>query len=65
MEVYVAGEDHWLQLQSLAVPRHGIGAALSGTRLVVPGGGIKQGLGATAHTDALDLSDGLAVCRVG
>jgi len=49
-ELYDSRTDSWQALTPMVTPRHGIGAAILGERLHVPGGAIVEGFGATgAH----------------
>ncbi len=43
--------NHWALVSTMPVPRHGIGAAAIDRRIYIPGGGVQQGFGATAHHD--------------
>jgi hypothetical protein len=46
-EVYDPRTDTWERLAPMPTPRHGIGAAVLGDRIFVPGGAAVQGFGAT------------------
>jgi hypothetical protein len=65
-EVYDAGTDQWEARADMSVPRHGIGAAVVGDRILLPGGGPVQGFGVTAaHTAYLPASSDLPSFRRG
>ena len=53
VESYDFGARVWRSELAMPTPRHGIGAAEAGGRIVVPGGAPVQGFGTTAVTDAL------------
>jgi N-acetylneuraminic acid mutarotase len=53
VEAYDPATDSWEELDPMALPRHGVGAAAFEGRIYVPGGGISQGFGATATVDVL------------
>jgi len=53
VEAYTAGTDTWSTLEPMPTPRHGMGAAVSGDRLYVPGGADTQGFGAVATHEVL------------
>ncbi len=44
-EAYDPQSDSWRQLQPMPTPRHGIGAAVIGNRIFIPGGATQQGGG--------------------
>ena len=46
-EVYDPVREKWLKEKPMPTPRHGMGAALSGGVVYIPGGAIRQGLKAT------------------
>jgi hypothetical protein len=48
----------WRSEPLMANPRHGIGAALIGTRIHIPAGSPIQGFGTTNEHDALELAVG-------
>ena len=50
-EVYDPVADSWFELTPMAVPRHGIGAAVVGNRIIIPGGATISGF---QHTDVAD-----------
>ena len=52
-EAYDAGTNTWAMLEPMPTPRHGMGAAGVGDRLIVPGGATKQGFGAVATVEIL------------
>jgi N-acetylneuraminic acid mutarotase len=47
VEVYDPGSDAWGSLPSMPTPRHGIGAAVIGDEVHIPGGGPVEGFGVT------------------
>jgi N-acetylneuraminic acid mutarotase len=47
VEAYDPAANTWRSLPPMAVPRHGIGAAASGSRIYIPGGAIVEGFGTT------------------
>ena len=50
-EEYDPITDTWASLPDMVVPRHGLGAAVIGDRMYLPGGSIRQGIQAqTTHT---------------
>jgi N-acetylneuraminic acid mutarotase len=51
-EVYDPATDRWEALAPMRTPRHGIGAAVLGERIYVPGGATRQGFGAVAAHEA-------------
>jgi N-acetylneuraminic acid mutarotase len=55
VEVYDPSTDSWQALDPMAAPRHGIGAAVAGSRIYLPGGATVQGFGATAVHQAYDV----------
>lgn len=55
VEMYDPGTAEWKSLDSMAVPRHGIGAAVVGDLIYVPGGATKAGFEATDILDALRI----------
>jgi N-acetylneuraminic acid mutarotase len=57
-EVYDPRTDVWETLTPMATPRHGIGAAVLGDRIFVPGGANVQGFGATAAHEAFTVPFG-------
>ena len=46
-EVYDPAIDRWQSLDPMPEPRHGIFAGVIGNIIYIPGGGTRQGLGAT------------------
>ncbi|NIV33838.1 MAG: hypothetical protein GWN58_31645, partial [Anaerolineae bacterium] len=50
-EVYDPSTGTWFSLTPMPVPRHGIGAAAVGNRLIIPGGGTIAGLRETDFVD--------------
>jgi N-acetylneuraminic acid mutarotase len=52
VEVYDPATDTWEVMEPMALPRHGVGAAVFDGRIYIPGGGVSQGFGATATVDA-------------
>jgi hypothetical protein len=52
-EVYDAAKLMWSAETPMAVPRHGIGAAVIDGRIYIPGGAVLQGFGAVNAHDAL------------
>jgi N-acetylneuraminic acid mutarotase len=55
VEVYDPASDTWSAAPAMRTPRHGTGAASIGGALLVPGGGYRQGFGATDVVEALAL----------
>jgi hypothetical protein len=53
VEVYDPTSDRWSGLPDLPTPRHGLGAAVSGAQIYVPGGATIAGFGASAANEAL------------
>lgn len=50
-EEYDPSSDSWSPLPDMVVPRHGLGAAVIGDRMYLPGGSTRQGIQAqTTHT---------------
>ena len=47
-------DNAWTSLAAMRTPRHGIGAAVVGNRIFVPGGATVQGFGAVATHDAFE-----------
>jgi N-acetylneuraminic acid mutarotase len=58
-EAYDPDLDAWTSLELMAMPRHGIGAALVGNRIFVPAGSPIQGFGTTAQSDFFALNEDL------
>lgn len=51
VEAYDPVTDTWEALPEMSIPRHGLGAAVLGDRIYLPGGATSQGLGAVSdHT---------------
>jgi N-acetylneuraminic acid mutarotase len=46
-EVYDPATDSWMSLPEMAVPRHGLGAAVIDDRIYLPGGSTSQGIDVT------------------
>ena len=53
-ELYDPGTNSWTSLAAMRTPRHGIGAAVVGNRIFVPGGANVQGFGAVAAHDVFE-----------
>lgn len=51
-EAYDPVANSWATLEVMRTPRHGIGAAVLGTALYVPGGATRQGFGAVNTSDS-------------
>ena len=51
VELYDPATDEWTALPDMAVPRHGMTAAVDGDGLAVPGGATREGFGAVATFD--------------
>lgn len=65
-ERYDPGRDEWSVRAAMSVPRHGIGAALVGDRVFIPGGAGLEGFSVTpAHTAYLPREDDLPRFRRG
>ncbi len=54
-EAYRPDADTWETLTPMKTPRHGMGAAAIDGKLYVPGGGTREGFGATATFEVLTL----------
>ena len=54
VEAYDSIVDDWISLPPMPTPRHGIGAALLGQSVYIPGGASNQGLGVTAVHESFD-----------
>jgi N-acetylneuraminic acid mutarotase len=54
VEAYDPGAQRWTVLAPMPNPRHGLGAAVVGSRIYLPGGATVEGLGATALNEAFD-----------
>jgi N-acetylneuraminic acid mutarotase len=52
VEAYHAGMDNWISLAPMPTPRHGVGVAVVGDRIFLPGGATVQGFGATGVSEA-------------
>jgi len=50
-EVYDVVADRWESLGAMHLPRHGTCAAVAEGRIYIPGGGVRQGEGATSEFD--------------
>ncbi len=55
VEVYDPGTNRWTRIDDMANPRHGIGAAVVGNRIYVPGGADVIGFGLVDTHDALEI----------
>lgn len=53
VERFNASSGEWVSLAMMPTPRHGMGAAVFGDKLYVPGGATKQGFGASATFEIL------------
>ena len=60
-ESYNPDLDSWTSLAPMAIPRHGIGAAIVGNRIFLPAGATLQGLGATAQSDFFAVEQELLI----
>jgi Kelch motif len=60
-EAYDPELDAWTSLQPMPTPRHGIGAGVVGNRILIPGGGIVAGFGATSISDFFDVRQELLI----
>jgi hypothetical protein len=58
-EAYDPDMDSWIRLQPMPLPRHGIGAAVVGNRIFIPGGSPIEGFGTTAHSDFFAVNEEL------
>lgn len=47
IEAYDPAANAWRSLPPMVIPRHGIGAAASGSRIYIPGGALVEGFGTT------------------
>jgi N-acetylneuraminic acid mutarotase len=54
VEVYDPAQDRWTPLPPMPTPRHGIAAAVVGTRVYLPGGATVQGFGVTPVHEAFE-----------
>jgi N-acetylneuraminic acid mutarotase len=60
-EAYNVDLDEWTLLAPMPVPRHGIGAAVVGNRIYLPGGSPVEGFGTTAQSDFFNVNENLLV----
>ncbi|MBI4474735.1 MAG: hypothetical protein HY646_18835 [Acidobacteria bacterium] len=58
-EAYDVDRDEWTILESMPRPRHGIGAAVVGNRIYIPGGSPVEGFGTTAQSDFFNVNETL------
>jgi len=58
-EAYDVDLDVWTMLAPMAQPRHGIGAAVIGNRIFIPGGSPVEGFGTTAQSDFFAVNEDL------
>jgi hypothetical protein len=50
--MYEVAGNRWIAKEPMRTPRHGIGAAVVGNRIFVPGGGTQPGYAATNVNEA-------------
>lgn len=60
VEAFDPAEGGWISLAPMALARHGIGAAVVGGLVYIPGGGMRLGFGTTGHHDLYQPPEGLA-----
>jgi hypothetical protein len=60
-EGYNPDLDSWTSLPFMTTPRHGIGAAVVGNRIFLPGGATVQGFGATSESDFFAVQQELLI----
>lgn len=58
-EAYNADLNSWTMLEPMPTPRHGIGAAVLGNRVYIPGGSPVEGFGTTAQSDFFAVNEDL------
>jgi N-acetylneuraminic acid mutarotase len=56
VEAYDPAQDAWTRLAPMATPRHGINAAIVGSRIYLPGGATVEGFGVTPVNEAFEAS---------
>ena len=56
VEAYDPAQNAWTRLAPMRTPRHGINAAVVGTRVYLPGGATVEGFGVTTANEAFDPS---------
>jgi hypothetical protein len=52
--MYEAAGNRWIGKDPMRTPRHGIGAAVVGQRIYVPGGGTQPGFATTTVNEAYE-----------
>lgn len=57
VEAYDPAKDRWSALPDMPRPRHGVGAAVVGDRIHLPGGAEREGFDVTDHHDAFRPAD--------
>jgi hypothetical protein len=58
-ESYDPALDSWTRFEPMPTPRHGIGAAVVGNRIFIPGGSPIEGFGTTAEADFFSVNEEL------
>jgi hypothetical protein len=53
-EMYEVAGNRWIGKDPMRTPRHGIGAAVVGQRIYVPGGGTQPGFATTTVNEAYE-----------
>jgi hypothetical protein len=54
VEAYDPAQNAFMRLGPMATPRHGINAAVLGSRVYLPGGATVEGFGVTGVNEAFD-----------
>jgi hypothetical protein len=60
-EAYNVDLDEWEIFAPMPVPRHGIGAAVIGNRIYLPGGSPVEGFGTTSQSDFFNVNETLLI----
>jgi hypothetical protein len=60
-ETYNVDLDLWTSLEPMPTPRHGIGAAVVGSRIFIPGGATIEGAGATVQAEIFVVNQDLLI----
>jgi N-acetylneuraminic acid mutarotase len=56
VEAYDPAQNAWTRLPPMATPRHGINAAVIGSRIYLPGGATVEGFGVTPVNEAFEVT---------